>query len=668
MSDSITDYEKRFSDYLAHESENRENALADIEFARLGEQWPEQVKEDRRREGRPCLTINKMPAFIRQVVNDSRQNSPQIKVKPVDDNADPETAEILSGLIRNIEYSSQASNAYDMALDSAVTCSMGFFRICTDYTGDEEFTQDIRIKRITNPLSVVFDAYSDSIDGSDWKDAFLVDWITKDEYRSRFGVKKDDAIGSFAGDEIDGMHMADSDLIRIAEHWEVIEKPSMLYLMSDGSVISKAELDKKHPDLDVTIGELLAANGITVARERKSVSRSVKQRVLGADVIEESDWAGKYIPVVPVFGDEVFHQGKRYLKSLIRDAKDSQRMFNFWRTASTELVALAPKAPFIGPVGAFKTDAKKWANANNKSYPYIEYDGGIPPQRQGFTGPPAGALQEALNAADDMKAIIGIYDASLGARSNETSGKAIMARQREGDVSTFHFIDNLSKSLAHAGRIMVDLIPMIYDTARVVRTLGLDGSTQNVQVNAPTVHKGVERIFDLKAGKYDVVVETGPSYTTQREEAANQMIELLRAFPQAAPFIGDLLAKNLDWPGADEIAKRLKAMLPPQIQQLEAGEGLPPEAMQQINALNGKLQQMSQAMQQGMGEFQKVVAELEAIKADKAIDAEKLKIDQYKAETDRIKVQAEIGEAIANQFAQRQPLYQDQNTPMPAGM
>ncbi|MHB1099380.1 MAG: portal protein [Burkholderiales bacterium] len=654
MSD-ITDYEKRFTDYAERESENRAMASEDIAFSRLGQQWPEKVKAQREREGRPCLTINKLPTFIRQVVNDSRQNSPQIKVKPVDDYADPETAEILSGLIRNIEYSSQASNAYDMALESAVTCGMGFFRICTDYSGDDEFTQDIRIKRITNPLSVVFDSYGESIDGSDWKDVFLVDWITKDEYRSRFG-KKD--AKSFSSDVADGQHVG-HDMVRICEHWEVEEKPGTLYLLSDGSVITKAEMDKDHPDFGITVGELLAANGVVVARERKTTTRHVKQRVLGGEILEENDWAGKWLPIVPVFGDEVFHEGKRTLKSLIRDAKDAQQMLNFWRTASTELVALAPKAPFIGPVGAFKTDAKKWANANNRSFPYIEYDGGIPPQRQGFAGPPAGALQEALNASDDMKSIIGIYDASLGARSNETSGKAIMARQREGDVSTFHFIDNLSKSLSHAGRIMIDLIPKIYDTPRIVRTLGLDGSTQAVQVNAPTQHKGVERIFDLKVGKYDVVVETGPSYTTQREEAANQMIELLRAFPQAAPFIGDLLAKNLDWPGADEIAKRLKAMLPPQIQQLESGEGLPPEAMQQINSLNGKLQQMSQAMQQGMGEFQKVVAELESMKADKALESRKLDIDAYAKETDRIKVQVGAGIDIANQIAQAQPIYQD---------
>lgn len=647
MSD-ISEYEKRFDDHVSRESENRSAALDDIRFARLGEQWPDKVRKDRELEGRPCLTINRMPSFIRQVVNDSRMNSPQIKVKPVDDKADPKTAEILSGLIRNIEYVSGASNAYDMALESAVTCGMGFFRICTDYAGEDEFAQDIFIKRITNPLSVVYDSYGESIDGSDWKEAFLVDWITRDEYKRRFNKKRDDDIKSFGG-AADGMEDADSGLVRIAEHWEIVEKPGKLLLLTDGSVISEEEYLADHPELGVPMKDVFDSLGVSVHKERKTAKRSVKQRILGGEILSEEDWAGKFIPVIPVFGDEVFVQGKRHLKSLIRDARDAQQMLNFWRTASTELVALAPKAPFIGPKGSFVTDAKKWQNANHKSYPYIEYDGPVPPQRQGFSGPPAGALQEALNAADDMKSIIGIYDASLGARSNETSGRAIMARQREGDVSTFHFIDNLSKSISHAGRILVDLIPKIYDTPRIVRTLGIDGSTDSVPVNQPAVVDGVERIYDLKVGKYDVAVETGPSFTTQREEAANQMIELLRAFPQAAPVIGDLLAKNLDWPGADEIAERLKAMLPPQI---NGQNGIPPQAQ-------AKIQQLETMLQQGSGMLQKMQQELGALKADKSLEMRKLEIDAYAKETDRIKVQAEIGDMVANHIAQQQPLYQD---------
>lgn len=639
-----------FKDDLERESENRNAAEADIKFAKLGEQWPEQAKREREQEGRPCLTLNKMPTFIRQVVNDSRINSPQIKVKPVDDDADPDTAEVLSGLIRNIEYTSQADVAYDTALDAAVTGGMGFWRVATEYCDEQSFAQDIFIRRITNPLSVVFDSHSESLDGSDWRHASLIDHLTEDELKRRHKAKKD--VGSFDGEV--GQN-DDEDLIRIAEFWHIDEVSEKLLMLSDGSVLTEDEYLKPHPEIGIPLKDILADLGVVVARERKSSKRVVKQYICGSEIIETNDWAGKWIPIIPVFGDEVFCNGKRYLKSLIRDAKDSQQNFNYWRSGATEAVALGPKTPFIGPSGAFDSAAGKWETANVKNHSYIEYDGGIAPQRQPFVGVPAGMLQEAMNASDDMKAIIGIYDASLGARSNETSGKAIMARQREGDVSTFHFIDNLAKSIAHTGRILVDLIPKIYDTERVIRVIGADGESKNVPLKKPTQHKGVQRIFDLGVGKYDVAVDTGPSFTTQREETAQQMTELVRNFPQAAPIIGDLLVKNLNWPDADEIGKRLKAMLPPQIQQLDGEEGLPPEAMLQIQQLKGQMQQMGQQMQQGMTEFQKVIKELEAVKADKSIETRKVEIDAYNAETNRMKLQLQTADTVTDIMQKAMP-------------
>jgi hypothetical protein len=313
----------------------------------------------------------------------------------------------------------------------------------------------------------------------------------------------------------------------------------------------------------------------------------------------------------------------------VRDAKDPQRMFNYWRTTSTELVALAPKTPFIGRKGAFETDSAKWATANIQSHAYIEYDGPEPPQRQMFAGPPAGAIQEALSASDDMKAIMGLYDASLGARSNETSGRAILMRQREGDVSTFHYIDNLNRALRHAGRVLLDLVPKVYATPRVIRILGQDGQASSVAVNQPPQTAGadpaaklkaVEKIYDLTVGKYDVTVQAGPSFTSRREEAANQMIELIRAYPAAAPVIGDLLARNLDWPGAEEVAQRLQAMLPPQ------AKGADPQAQ----AAQAQMGQLAQALAAAK-------AEIAALRQDQSNAARKLEIDAFEAETNRLK-------------------------------
>jgi hypothetical protein len=616
--DTLKDALEAFKLAVEAEKENRDAALSDLKFARLAEQWPENVRQQREQEGRPCLTINKLPAFIRQVINDARQNKPSIKTHPADSFADPDTSEIINGLIRNIEYTSDADVAYDTALESAVTSGFGYWRVNIDYAHDDSFDKDICIDAISNSFSVYGDPHSTKADSSDWNRAFVIDQMPKSEFERKYkGAEKSKPWF----DEYENLSAPwlENEVIQVAEYWTREEVPRVILQLSDGTVIDEERYEANKDIFDQA--------GLTVTDTRTTRGYKVTQHIMtGAEILETNDWAGKYIPIVPVYGEEVNVEGKRVLRSLVRDAKDPQRMFNFWRTASTELVALAPKAPYIGPKGAFNTDATKWASANTKSHPYIEYDGPIAPQRQPFDGVPAGALQEALNASDDMKAIIGIYDAGLGSRSNETSGKAIMARQRESDTSTFHFIDNLNRSIRHTGRILIDLIPHVYTGDRVIRVLGGDDGKEpkNVTIgDASQQMEGVERIYDLSAGKYDLTVDTGPSFTTRREEAANQMIELLRAFPQAAPFIGDMLAKNLDWPGADEISKRLKIMLPPQLQNEDGPT--PKEA------------QMQQTIEQGMQMMQQMQQRIQELETDKSLEVRKLDIDGYKAESDRLK-------------------------------
>jgi Phage P22-like portal protein len=602
-----------------HEAENRREALDDLRFARLGEQWPAQILRERELEGRPCLTINRLPAFIRQVVNDARQNKPSISVHPVDSGADPETAEVFNGLIRHIEQSSDAEVAYDTALDFAVTGGFGYFRINTRYAADDGFDQDIVIERVANPFSIYGDPDSTAADSSDWNSAFVIDTLPKAAFEARW--KGADPV-DWSGDSYAslGAPWLEGDRVMLAEQWrrEVVRKT--ILGLSDGQVVEEGIYKVQRAMFD--------ALGVkVVGRPREVASHKVTQRILtGAEVLDTVEWAGRFIPIVPVYGEELHVDGRRRLKSLVRDAKDPQRMFNYWRTTSTELVALAPRTPFIGRKGAFETDAAKWATANTQTHAFIEYDGPEPPQRQPFAGPPAGALQEALNASDDMKAIMGLHDASLGARSNETSGRAIMARQREGDTSTFHYIDNLSRAIRHAGRIMIDLIPKVYATPRIIRVLGPDGQAKAVGVNQPAKPdaegkiRSVSRIYDLAAGKYDLTVRSGPSFTSRREEAASQMIELIRAHPAVAPVIGDLLARNLDWPGADEIAERLKALLPPQAQ------GAAPQA----EAAKAQLAQLAQALTAAK-------AQIEALKSDRAHEARKLEIEAFEAQTNRMR-------------------------------
>lgn len=601
------------------EKDNRDAAIDDIEFARLSKQWPQEIESDRMKEGRPCLTINKLPTYIRQVVNDSRQNKPAIHVSGVDSNSDPETAEILTGLIRNIEYSSKADIAYDTAVENAVSCGFGYIRVNLDYSYDDTFDMDIKIERIANQFSVYGDPNSTEADSSDWNEAFVVKLMPMSEFKKKYKGAKEadwdsDAYESLAAPWKEG------DKVQVAEYWCRKEVESEILLLSDGTVIDAEVFEQ--------IQELFESTGLTVVDQRMKKSYEVKQYLLtGVEVLEKNDWPGKYIPIIPVYGEEINVNGVRVLKSMIRDSKDPQRMFNYWRTTSTELVALAPKAPYVGKRGAFATDQHKWATANIKSHAYIEYDGEMPPERQPFSGVPAGALQEALNASDDIKSTMGMFDASMGAVSNETSGKAILARQRESDTGTFHFIDNLSRAIRHTGCILLDLIPHVYTGERVIRVLGEDGKdSKAIPLGKPTQYNGVQKIFDLSLGKYDIAVSTGPSYNTKREESATQMMELLRVDPTAAPLIRDLLAKNLDWPGADEISKRFKAMLPPQVQDDENSE----VAMVQ--------QQAQQAIQQIQQQAMQMQQQLEALKLDKSIDARKADIDAYNAETKRLQV------------------------------
>ena len=607
--DILKEAKERFKLCQEAEADNRQNYEDDVKFARLGEQWPDAVKKQREQEGRPCLTINRMPAFLRQVINDARINTPSIKCHPVDSSDDKETSEVLNGLIRNIEVTSNADVAYDTALECAVTGGFGYFRIDVDYSSDDVFEKDIKIERIVNPMTVYGDPTSEAADASDWRYGFITEMIPRSEFERRW-KKAEKVDWDLYSDSKDADWLSE-DSIRVAEYWTREEVAKTIYKLSNGVVVAKEDFEKNQ--------EVLVMAGITPVAERDTTGYKVIHRIITcSEVLEETEWAGRYIPIIPVYGDEVFVNGKRHLLSLIRFAKDAQRQYNYWRTTSPELVALSPKAPFIGPKGSFDSDAEKWATANVRSHAYIEYDGPVPPQRQGFSGPPAGAIQEAMNASDDMKSIMGIYDASLGARSNETSGKAILARQREGDVGTFNFIDNLSRALRYAGRVIIDLIPSVYNQERVIRVIGEDQSNKAVKINAEYDDNGVIKLHDLTTGKYDVTVETGPSFSTKREESANQMMELLRTFPAAAPVIGDLVAKNLDWPGADQIAERMKIMLPPQIQKMESQKGIPPEAQAVIASMDGQIQQMQQQMQQGLQMFQQIKGENDRLKIEMA--------------------------------------------------
>lgn len=623
----------------SNESENRDTYRKDVKFARLRQQWPEGVKARREAEGRPCLTVDKIGPVIRQVVNDARQNRPAIKVLPQDSRADPETAEVMTGLIRNIEQASNADVAYDTAIDNAVSGGFGYWRINLEYANDvsledvgnlgpEAFEQDIRIKRVMDPLSVYGDPDSVAADSSDWMNAIVLDKMTEAKFKRKYPKAKRSGFDSAEWSHVDSTWKTDKE-ITVAEYWVREEVTAQ--------VISVQLVDGIGPDGQPVIGDVVTmlvdeweekqAEGVMgqpISPPRPVKSYKVTQYIVtGLEVLETNDWPGTYIPIVPVYGDEVVIEGTRFFLSLTSAARGAQEQFNFWLTTATEMAGLAPRMPFIGPRGAFKD--KRWQTINSVSHPFVEYDGPVKPERQPLPQLPASDLQMAATASDNIKATTGLFDASLGARSNETSGRAIIARQREGDTSTFHFIDNLSRAIRHTGKLLLDLIPKVYSTARVVRILGEDGKPENRQVNQqyaagqdPQTGAAIIKMHDFKAGRYDLAVSTGPSFTTKREEAASQMIELIRAYPAAAPLIGDLLVSNLDLRGADEIAQRFKSFMQAQMGGQQGQQQPDPADMAKMQVEGGKLQ-----------------------------------VQQFEAETDRMRAQAEMQAAMTPQQVQQ---------------
>ena len=657
--------------------ENREAYEEDTKFSRGSDQWPAAVKKQRVQEGRPVLTINKLPALIRSVVNESKQNKPGIVVAPVDNGADQDTADVIQGLTRSIERNSNAQIAYGTAVDHAVTGGFGFFRLDIDYAHPETFELEVGIKRIPNALSVHWDTASTEFDASDWSYAFISDHLDKEDFKRDY---PDASMVPFDGNTMSdaSAKWLDDDRIRVSEYFKRVEKerkliqikqnnpetgqddiltvrwdqvPQLAAAFFEGQGVQDVNLEEK----GLAESFIQAAN-ITIVGEREAKYFEVMRYMInGVEVLSEELWPGSTIPICPVWGEEYYMDGVRWFKSLIRDAKDSQTMHNFWRSATTELVALAPKAPWVGPKGFIPADDEnetKWAHANSRSYAYLEFEPSAgAPERQAFAGVPSGAMNEAVAANEDIQAITGIYPSAIGARSNETSGRAILARERQGDVSNFHFIDNLARAIQYAGRCIVEVIPSVYSTRETIRILGEDNTEKVVQLTQESGGvKGQDKLYNLSVGRYDVTVKIGPSFSTQREETRETLIELMRAVPASAPIVGDALLEHMDFIGNDKIAKRLKAMLPQEIRALEdekITEAENPEAAMLQAQLDTGMKKMQQMQQQG----QALAQELEQLKKSKAADAESKQLDN---QTKQMALQVQMKEAEAK-LAELQP-------------
>lgn len=625
---------ERFRIMKEADEPNRRAAMLDLKFALVpGEQWDATQKTERGE--RPCYEFNKIRVTGKRIVNDMRANRPQGKVRAVEDGDKP-TADAMEGLIRNIWNVSDGDTVIDYAAEYQVFAGMGAWRVCVDYSDDTSFTQDIRVEALRNPFCLYADpASSDPIkrDAADW---IVTDKISAVEYKRRWPSAK---VESFEDDSFDDQEdWDDGETVRICEYWYKKPVTKRLLLLEDGRTV-----EDDGGELDSPVKQTRVVN-----------TQDVYMCIASGSAILEgpTKWAGRQFPFVMIFGEWVVIDGKPQWMGITRFAKDPQRSYNVARTAVTETIAAAPQAKFWATPAQAEGNTGLWAEAHKKLYPFLMYnpDPAAPgaPQRMGGAEVPVALIQEAQIASDEIKAVTGIFDASLGNRSNEQSGIAIRARQAQGEIATFNYSDNMAKGIRRTWEILVDLVPKIYDTERTIRVLGVDGAENYVKVNSVEVDPQtgtLKPLNDLTRGRYDVAITVGPAFSTQRQEAAEIYTQMVQANPALFPIAGDLIMRSLDLPYADKMAERMKTLLPPAIQEMEASKKpVPPEvraAMQQAEQAMAMAQQHSQLVQAAASEL-----EQEKAAADKAKNEVKIAVAEF--EVKRAEFERDVAKALAD--------------------
>lgn len=642
--EAMLEYERGWE----REHTNILEAYDDLRFrrGRVADQWaPEALQA---RVGRPCHVNNKIPQFIRQVTGDQRQMRPSVQVVPTDSGADQDVADVRSGIIRYVENRSHAKWVYNQGGDSQVACGIGHWQVETEYAHAGTFNQEIRVSLIEDGVAVIWDADAKLLTREDANHCFVPtdrtiaafkrDW--PDANAESFDVSLCGTGQSSAFDS-----WSHEDYIRQMVYWKKKPYKRTLALMGDGSVVDLSDktehLDAKQKKQFIREGK---ARGVRI--EIRDSYQICRYLMTAHEILEEKPWKGMHIPVIPVIGEEVRIQREVHRQGLVRPVKNLQQMVNYYASAETEIVALQPKAPFLGTKKMFQDRYDLWDTANSENHPFLEYTvdplAGASAKPERVKPPIASeAIQQgAVNAANDMKEVLGIYNANLGAKSNEHSGVAIKERDRQGDTGTFLYIDNMALAIMRTGSIIDDLAPHVYDTERQMRIIGNDGKAALVNLNKVSMAEGKSTVEnDLSVGAYDVTMEQGPSYQTKREESRDGMMEFIKAVPNAAPLIGDLVAQNQDWNNSKEIGERLQEMLPPPIKAKlqaeqaarEQASGKPPKppSPQQLQAQ----QQQQQAEQQ-----QKALQEQEI----------QLKMGEQKAKTDKMEAEARKANAEAD--------------------
>lgn len=615
------------------ESNNRQQAVEALKF-RYGEQWPQYAIASRGLE-RPQLTINETNTYIKRVCNMQRQQRPRGKASPVDSFADPKIAKVITGLGRHVEVNSDADNAYDTAFDFAATMGWGYWRIRTDFIAEDSFNQDVFIDVVDNPFTVYFDRNSSLPDGSDAERALITDVLRKEVFKKEYPDAQDSGfVDRGTGDN--DPNWATEKEIRLAEYFRVERQPAKLVMLTDGTVLWADEIPR--------IQRLMQMAGIGVKGERDSFKRVVKWcKHTAFEILEEKQLPGRWIPIVPVYWTNVIIDGKRVRRGLVWDAMDPARMHNFWQSAITETLGQAVKAKWMMAEGQDEGHEKEWANANIAHTAVLRYKpldvagkAAPPPQRIAPEPPPSGMIEAAFLAAQNLSRVFGIYDPAVRGGAQHKSDKTLNAERAQSEMTNFDGYDNLVRSIKHTWRIMLSYFPVVYDTQRVQRIIGEDGReelvTLNEKVPANSEAGAIDKVLnDITVGTYDVVMQTGPGYDTRRQEGVAAMLEVLGTplGEKVAATSDDLIMRNMDFPGADEIADRLAAANP--LAQIDKKLDIPPPAQMKMAAMSQLIQQL-QGQLQAAGIELKSRAHVAEIKETGAIVRERMKQEGDKEE------------------------------------
>lgn len=606
------------------ESLLRQEMAKDLAFL-AGDHWPQDIKNDRLTDGRPCLVVNKLPQYVNQVTNQQRAARPSIQIGPIDSKADIETARIFQGLIRHIEVDSRADLAYDHACQDQVGLGRGWWMITAEYEpgateGIEAVRQRLAIKRVRNRFRIYPDPTCQEPDYSDA--LFLHDIVDlpRSTFEGTYGteVAKQQADWDRMGGS--SSPWARKDLVRVSKYWRVSVSRRQLHGLPDGTLIDDRDVPMLVAQMGKPVSELRKTGVLRTIRT--ITDRTVEWYLMtGAMILERGQWPGPWIPYIPVIGIELDLNGRIDLRGIVRDARDPMQRYDVQISAETEAIGLMPKAPYIGYKGQF-TDPK-WKDANRRNYPYLESElmdingERVPLPQRNFGEPAIRAIAESIQQADsDLRTVTGYFDQfpneSVG---SERSGRAILARQRQGELGNSHFMDNLARAVTFTGRQLVSLIPHYYDTFQILRILGDDQKPKTVGIfsgpdNAPPPQEveGIEHVKDLSAGRYDVTVKMGKSYQSSREEQADALTALAQAAPQMVPQFADLWIGSQDWPGAQDISKRLT---PPQFQNPD-GQPIPPKVQQQMQMLMQQHEQLAKALEAATEDLKTKRLELES--------------------------------------------------------